>query len=97
MMSEFGDGLDPALIAVLIQLWRAADATPDKPWSLAKLSKQADMQMSTLRRKLAVLKDADLVTVLDREDGSGTAALTPAGLHLCGEIFADGAQADDPS
>ena len=96
-MSEFGDGLDPALIALLIQLWRAADATPDKPWSLAKLSQQADMQMSTLRRKLTVLKDADLVTVLDREDGSGTAALTPAGLHLCAEIFADGVQSDDPS
>jgi DNA-binding transcriptional ArsR family regulator len=85
------DAMDPVLIAVLTQLWRAANTTPDTPWSLAKLSKQAGLQMSTLRRQLTPLTDAQLVTLVAREDGSGTAALTPAGVSLCAELFGMGA------
>ncbi len=40
------DELDPVLVAVLAQLWRAHQETPGGAWSLAKLSKQADVPMS---------------------------------------------------
>jgi hypothetical protein len=80
-------GCDPALAALLEQLWRAATSSPDKPWSLAKLSKQSQLQMSTLRRWLTDLVAADLVEVTINEDGSGSAALNARGRELCGALF----------
>ena len=44
------DEIDPALIAILAQLWRAAAESPARAWSLAKLSKQSGLPMSSLRR-----------------------------------------------
>lgn len=80
-------GCDPALAALLEQLWRAARNSPDKPWSLAKLSKQSQLQMSTLRRWLTNLAAADLVEVTINEDGSGSATLSARGRELCGALF----------
>ncbi|MFP3248017.1 MAG: ArsR family transcriptional regulator, partial [Paraburkholderia sp.] len=39
------DEIDPMLVAVLTQLWRAEQETPGRDWSLAKLSKQAGVPM----------------------------------------------------
>ncbi len=52
--------IDPALVAVLTQLWRARREAPERAWSLAKLAKQSDLPMSTLRRQLTGLSDAGL-------------------------------------
>jgi DNA-binding IclR family transcriptional regulator len=55
------DEIDPALIAILAQLWRAAQENPGRAWSLAKLSKQSGVPMSSLRRHLTALSDAALL------------------------------------
>lgn len=80
-------GFDPALAALLEQLWRAAMSSPNKPWSLTKLSKQSQLQMSTLRRRLTDLAAADLVEVTIHEDGSGSATLNARGRELCAALF----------
>lgn len=88
-MPDAPDSLDPATLALLTQLWRAAATR--QPWSLARLGKQSALRMSTLLRLLTALAAAGLVTVERREDGGGSAALTAAGRALCHELF--GAQA----
>ncbi len=64
------DEIDPALIAILAQLWRAAQETPGRAWSLAKLSKQSGVPMSSLIRHLTALSDAALLDPPD-PDNSG--------------------------
>ncbi|BAN25680.1 winged helix-turn-helix domain-containing protein [Caballeronia insecticola] len=81
------DDIDPALVAVLAQLWRARGETPGRAWSLAKLAKQADLPMSTLRRQLTGLEDAGLVEVQISEEGTGSAWLTEQGVTLCEAVF----------
>jgi DNA-binding MarR family transcriptional regulator len=77
------DEFDPMIAVVLELLWRAQSESPDKPWVLAKLSKQAGLPMSSLRRTLTQLKDAGLVEFTIDEAGRGTAALTQQGGELC--------------
>jgi DNA-binding IclR family transcriptional regulator len=84
------DDIDPALVAVLEQLWRARGETPARAWSLAKLAKQSDLPMSALRRQLTGLEDAGLVEVRMSEDGTGSALLTEQGVTLCQAVFGDG-------
>jgi DNA-binding IclR family transcriptional regulator len=91
------DEIDPALIAILAQLWRAAQETPTRAWSLAKLSKQSGVPMSSLIRHLTALSDAAL---LDPANPAGpdshgentanapTASLSEAGRELCAQLFA---------
>ena len=83
------DEIDPALVAILAQLWRAKQETPGRAWSLARLAKQSALPMSALRRQLTALADARLVEVQTGEEGAGSAWLTADGEALCSEIFGD--------
>ncbi|MGF6638495.1 DNA-binding IclR family transcriptional regulator [Paraburkholderia sp. MM5496-R1] len=75
------------LVELLVELWQAQQASPDKPWSLAKLSKRSQLPMSTLRRLLTELGTAGLVDVTIHPDGTGSATLTTQGLDLCTELL----------
>jgi hypothetical protein len=81
------DDIDPALVAILEQLWRAQCETPGRAWSLAKLSKQAGVPMSGLRRHLTGLVDSGLVVTTLAEDGTGSASLSEDGRAFCAEVF----------
>jgi predicted transcriptional regulator len=88
MQSNIDDAAMAALIGVLEQLWRITTATPDKPCSLAKLSKQSQRQMSVLKRQLTFLDGVGWVELDSREDGSGSVRLSAAGHQVCEELFA---------
>ncbi|MFC5472881.1 helix-turn-helix domain-containing protein [Paraherbaspirillum soli] len=78
--------IDDAVLAILAALHDVAAAASEQAndgLSLAKLSKRVALRMSTLRRQLTALESADIVTVSLNEDGTGRAALTPAGIALC--------------
>lgn len=77
-----------ALIGVLEALWRINAEWPDKPCSLAKLSKQSERPMSVLRRQLTMLVDAGWVALELEEGGvTGTVLLTESGRQLGRELF----------
>lgn len=77
-----------ALAGVLAALWRIDAEWPDKPCSLAKLSKQAQRPMSVLRRQLTMLEEAGLVTLaLDDGGVSGNVALSAAGRQMAAELW----------
>ena len=84
-----GQDIDPALIGLLGMLWEAQTASPDKPWSLAKISKRAGLSMSALLRHMNRLDDAGLAITAHREEGNPAAVLTDAGCELCAAIFSD--------
>ncbi|WP_083615515.1 hypothetical protein [Paraburkholderia sp. SOS3] len=75
------------LVVVLGELWGARNESPGKPCSLAKLSKRAQLPMSTLRRLLTELTAAELVDVEMRPDGTGSVALTEQGTQVCADLF----------
>jgi DNA-binding IclR family transcriptional regulator len=81
------DELDPVIANVLLRLWEASSNPAGKSWSLAKLSKRTQMPMSGLRRTLTQLEAAGLVDVAMHDDGTGTAALSAAGLELGAALF----------
>jgi len=78
-----------ALVGVLEALWRINAEWPDKPCTLAKLSKQSERPMSVLRRQLTMLVDAGWVELRLEEGGvAGTVQLTESGQQLGRELFA---------
>ena len=85
--------LDPTVERLLMLLWEAAresgERQSDKQWSLAKLSKRADLPMSTLRRYLTQLQSAGVVAVQMDEEGRGSVALTAEGCELCEALFGE--------
>ena len=83
------DEPDPAIAAILLNLWIAAHEAPPAPWSLARLAKRSEVAMSTLRRDLTGLEDAGLAHVFADDKGRDCAALTEAGLALCREAFGE--------
>jgi hypothetical protein len=90
------DDIDPAMAAILTQLWRAHAESPGRAWSLAKLSKQAGVPMSGLRRQLTVLVESGLVDTTFSEEGLGTACLSETGVAVCEDLFADALGEDTP-
>jgi DNA-binding transcriptional ArsR family regulator len=86
-MDPMDDEIDPALVAVLAQLWRAAQESPAHGWSLAKLSKQAGVPMSSLQRHLTALADAGLAHARSPDAGTPGAALSDNGRELCAQLF----------
>ncbi|WP_231755411.1 helix-turn-helix domain-containing protein [Bordetella sp. N] len=82
-----GDNLDPALAALLQAFWDTHQEAPGKRLSLARLSKRADLPMSTLRRMLTELEDAGLLTVATDEDGTGSVVPSPELLGLIEDVF----------
>lgn len=82
-MEESLEQLPDELVRILDVLF--ADYQQNQaPLSLARLSKRSELRMSTLRRFLTALEEAGIVTVELREDGTGSACLTAAGLQLRG-------------
>lgn len=79
-----------ALLAGVLDALRQMEiARPDKPCSLARLSKQARHPMSVLRRQLTMLEEAGLVALALEEGGvSGTVRLTPPGRALADQLRA---------
>lgn len=85
------DQIDDAVLAILSALH--ADANDERVhnqrnhcaepgMSLAKLSKRVEQRMSTLRRNLSALEEAEIVSVALHEDGTGRASLTKLGMAI---------------
>ncbi|AMP08374.1 helix-turn-helix domain protein [Collimonas arenae] len=78
--------IDDAVLTILAALH--AEATGDRTGrnepglSLAKLSKRVELRMSTLRRQLSALEDAEIVSVIVNDDGTGRVTLTPLGMAI---------------
>lgn len=77
-----------AALGLLHTLWRLHDERPGKPCTLARLSKQAGLPMSVLRRQLLPLAEAGWI-VLQLDDGgvTGTVALSATGQELCRALY----------
>jgi DNA-binding IscR family transcriptional regulator len=86
--------IDRALMELLSLLWEAAQTSPGKPWSLAKLRKRSGVYMSILLRRLNALVSAGLVKLVTRDDGTGSAELSAAGHDVCAAAFCQLAPSD---
>ncbi|CAG9175730.1 helix-turn-helix domain-containing protein [Cupriavidus pinatubonensis] len=84
-----GDGIDPAIVEVLLVLRQAGIENGATPWSLSKIAKRAQLPMSVLRRVLTQLQSAGLADVSVEEDGRGHARLTQEGAALAAQLFPD--------
>ncbi|WP_211453502.1 ArsR family transcriptional regulator [Collimonas antrihumi] len=85
------DQIDDAVLAILSALHAAAiderghnqrNQCAEPGMSLAKLNKRVEQRMSTLRRNLSALEDAEIVSVALNEDGAGRASLTEFGMAI---------------
>lgn len=79
--------VDPVLAAILWTLWSFVRETPPATASLARLSKQSELAMSSLRRGLNALEVAGLVRLEVDDKGRDLALLTDAGRTFCDEVF----------
>ncbi len=80
-------GVDPMFAALLQAFWDIHRDPPGKRLSLARLSKRAELPMSTLRRMLTQLEDAGLVAVAIDEDGTGSVLPAPELLSLIEDLL----------
>jgi DNA-binding MarR family transcriptional regulator len=79
--------VDPVLAAILWTLWAFAHEAAPANASLARLAKQSDLAMSSLRRGISALEEAGLVTLRVDEKARECALLTDAGRAFCEEVF----------
>ncbi len=76
------------LAGVMEVLWRSEAERPDRPCTLARLSKQTQRPMSVLRRQLTLMEEAGLVMLTLDEGGiTGSVALSSTGRQLAADIF----------
>lgn len=77
--------VDPTKATILRHLWEASRETG--PWSLAKLSKRANVPMSTLLRTLAEFEAAGIVDMSTEADGRSFASLNAIGVEIYPSLF----------
>ena len=77
--------VDPIKAAILRQLWEAS--REPNLWSLAKLSKRANVPMSTLLRTLAEFEAAGIIDIATEEDGRSFASLNAVGIDIFPSLF----------
>jgi hypothetical protein len=79
--------VDPVLATILWTLWTFTHEAAPANASLARVAKQSELAMSSLRRGISALEEAGLVTLIVDEKARECALVRDAGRALCEEVF----------